>query len=163
MNRSVSCGGHGRLVKALWLLALLAALPGLGYAQQSRPEWIEDSSTGCRVWNPFPQLDETIQWSGPCVDGFAHGRGTVRWFISGKLFETDDGEFRRGKLNGHAVLVFTNGARFEGTFEENQPHGQGTLRTEVGEVFSGQWTYGCFADGSRRKAFGVSPEACEFH
>lgn len=163
MTRSVSRDSHGRLAKALLLLTLFAALPGLGYAQQRSPEWLTDSSTGCRVWNPFPQFDETVMWKGPCVDGFVHGRGTLRWFISGKLFGTDEGEFRRGKLNGFGVLAFTNGMRFEGNFEDHQPHGQGTLRTEDGQVYSGQWSHGCFLDGNRKKAFGVAPEDCEFH
>jgi hypothetical protein len=163
MTRSVSCDSHGRLAKGLVLLALLAVLPGLGYAQQRTAEWLADSSTGCRVWNPFPQFDESITWKGPCVDGFAHGRGPLRWFISGKLFGTDEGEFRRGKLHGFARLAFTNGMRFEGNFEDHEPNGQGTLRTENGEVYSGHWSYGCFRDGNRTKAFGVTPDTCEFH
>jgi hypothetical protein len=163
MIRSVSRDSHDCLAKTVLLLALLAVLPGLGYAQQNPPGWVADPSTGCRVWNPFPLPDETIQWEGSCVDGFAHGRGTLRWFESGNLMETDSGELRRGKLNGFAVLAFTNGARFEGNFDDHQPNGQGTLRTEDGEVYSGQWSYGCFRDGNRTRAFGTSQESCEFH
>jgi hypothetical protein len=162
MIRSVACNSHGGLAKALLLLVSLAVLPGLGYAQRMSPEWLADPSTGCRIWNPFPLPDETIKWDGACVDGFAHGRGTVRWFESGKLMATDQGEFRRGKLNGFAVLVYSDGMRFEGNFEDHLPHGQGTLRTKTGEVFSGQWSYGCFRDGRRTKAFGITPESCVF-
>jgi hypothetical protein len=163
MTRSIPCDRRGRRAKALLLLSLIAVVPALGYAQQRQPEWISDVTTGCRVWNPMPQADETITWSGPCVDGFAHGRGTLRWFEAGRLVATDEGEFRRGKLNGFAVLAFTNGMRFEGNFEEHQPHGRGTLRTENGEVYSGEWSYGCLRDGNVTKAFGVTQEACEFH
>ena len=37
--------------------------------------WLSDSSVGCQVWNPHQQLDETVQWSGACANGFAQGRG----------------------------------------------------------------------------------------
>jgi MORN repeat protein len=162
MIRSPSCKTNGYLSKTLLLLALLAVLPGLGYAQQSEPGWLADSA-GCRVWNPFPNPDESIKWEGGCVDGFAHGRGRMLWFESGQLMETDEGEYKNGKLNGFAVLVFTDGQRFEGNFVDHLPHGQGTLRTSDGQTFSGQWSYGCFRDGNQTKAFGTTLDSCEFH
>ncbi len=97
------------------------------------------------------------------MDGLAHGRGRLRWFLDGRPFEADEGEYQKGKLNGYAVLVFTDGQRFEGNFADQLPHGQGTLRTSDGKVFSGQWSYGCFRDGSRVMAFGTTLQSCEFH
>jgi hypothetical protein len=160
MIGSASCHAGGCLWKGLFLLTLLAVLSGAGYAQAG---WIADSSTGCRVWNPFPTFDESIKWEGPCVDGLVHGRGRLLWYSSGRLIETDQGEFIKGKLNGFAVLVFTDGQRFEGNFVDQLPHGQGTLRTADGQVYSGQWSYGCFRDGSRQQAFGTTLQSCEFH
>jgi hypothetical protein len=160
MIRSSSpCVTSGYLVKALLLLSLVAALSGVSYAQSG---WIADSATGCRVWNPFPTPDESIKWEGPCVEGLAHGRGRLHWYSGGQLIETDQGEYIKGKLNGYAVLIFTDGQRFEGNFVDQLPHGQGTLRTAQGEVFSGQWSYGCFRDGRRQQAFGTSLQSCEF-
>jgi len=151
---------HGGMVKWLLGLGLVLAFAVPGYVQQPQSEWIADASTGCRVWNSYPQPDETIRWDGPCVNGFAHGRGMLRWFSAGRLTETGDGEFRNGKMNGYVVVMNTNGLRFEGNFVEQRPHGQGTLRTPSGEVYSGQWTYGCFDDGRRQYAFLTTMEAC---
>ena len=34
--------------------------------------WMEISNQpGCYLWNPFPQDDETVSWSGDCSEGFA--------------------------------------------------------------------------------------------
>jgi len=94
---------------------------------------------------------------------FAHGRGTLRWYSAGKLLETDQGEFKDGRLNGFAVLTFTSGRKFEGNFVDQKPQGQGTLSEANGEVYSGQWSQGCFNDRGRQATFNTSKQACGFN
>ena len=145
----------------LCLLALCLGASVAAHAQEAPPGWIADPRTGCRAWNNYPQEDERITWDGPCVNGMAHGRGVLRWFIDDDNYETAEGEFREGKLNGRAVVTHESGT-FEGEFRDNRPNGEGTLRTVDGEVFSGTWKDGCFDQDGRRSSFFSSPEECGF-
>jgi hypothetical protein len=138
------------------LMTLAAALPA--HAQAG---WMADRQSGCRVWNPNPEPDEHIEWKGPCAEGFAEGKGTLRWFSKGKPYETDEGEFRKGKLNGFATLTWSNGRHFEGLWRDQKPNGKGTLTLPNGEVFSGDWQNGCFTQGSRHATQNASARDCQ--
>ncbi len=70
---------------------------GLLVACQSVPEdgqWIEYDLAGCLVWSGKPIPGETASWVGPCVDGKAHGTGTVTWNYR------KDGEDRTDRYTG---------------------------------------------------------------
>ena len=77
----------------------------------------------------------------------------------GGEYETDQGEYRGGKLNGHAVVT-TRGMRFEGEFRDNYPDGSGSLRVE-GDTFAGIWSKGCFYEKGKRAEFFTHLDACE--
>lgn len=143
------------LAAALFLTAGLSS----GFARE--PGWIVDARSGCRVWNPIPAVDDRITWDGPCVGGYAQGHGTLRWYSGDKHYETDVGEFKTGKLNGHAVLEFTNHSRFEGEFKDQRPNGQGTWRTPTGKVISGNWSHGCLRVRDQWVTYNAKPEECE--
>ena len=78
------------------------------------PDWITTTNKPCKVWNPEPQPDESVTWSGPCKDGFASGRGLLLWTENGKPDVVFDGEYANGKRNGHGVLITADGKRVEG-------------------------------------------------
>lgn len=46
-----------------------------------------DPATGCKVWNPNPQPNETFTWTGTCKEGFLSGAGVFEWRVDGKLAE----------------------------------------------------------------------------
>jgi hypothetical protein len=131
-------------------------------AQTRQPGWTVDAQSGCRVWNPSPEPEDSIKWQGPCVNGFADGKGVLRWYSIGNHYETDEGEFREGKLNGFAILTWTSGRRFEGMWRDQKPNGQGTLRTSDGEVYTGEWRNGCFKQGSRLAVQDATMQECGF-
>ena len=131
-------------------------------AQEANSRWIVDARSGCRLWSLSPTLDERIEWSGACVDGYGQGRGTLKWYVRGAFVEADDGVFVKGMLNGQATLTFADGERFNGEFRGHLPNGRGTLRAADGQIYSGAWTDGCFDDGKRRISFGVRLSACKF-
>jgi MORN repeat protein len=80
----------------------------------SPPDWITTSNRPCKVWNPEPQPDESVTWSGECQDGFASGKGVLRWTVNGQLDVIFVGEYENGKRNGHGVLITADGDRIEG-------------------------------------------------
>jgi len=143
-------------------------------------DFIADASTGCRIYNPKPSPGEAASWSGACTDGLAEGKGTVRWLKGGTVIETDEGEWRAGHQIGEAVQVWATGRyrgevrdglpeghgvlvlgdmRYEGEFSGGRPDGAGTLSDAKG-AYTGHWAAGCFNDGKRRAAIGVSLASC---
>jgi hypothetical protein len=150
----------------------------VGLAAQAG-DWVTDAKSGCQIWNPSPQLEESVTWSGSCVQGHAEGKGVVQWLKSAVPFETDEGEWHSGRQagngkqswpngryegeltegepNGRGVLTIQN-LRYEGEFRNGKPNGLGTLR--VGnESVSGDWKDGCL-QGSRKASIGVPLSAC---
>jgi len=150
------------MTRRLALVLVLTLACGAAAVAQQRPSgWITDPQTGCRAWNSAPGVDETITWDGPCTDGYVDGKGVLRWFSKGVLTETDDGDFKKGKLDGHVVMTAPPDFRFEGQFRDHLPNGPGTMHDADGQVYSGQWVDGCFNENGRRKAFGVGA-SCDF-
>jgi hypothetical protein len=169
---NVSQFGRATVLSTVLLgLSVVPAWPG---------DWAIDTSTSCRVWNPHPQLNETIKWSGACVNGYGQGLGSVRWFRNNLPFETDEGEWREGYQIGKGTQVWPSGryegefkesepngrgifvlqaSRYEGEFRNGKPNGAGTLTTPEGS-FQGNWTDGCLQTGEKKAAFGVPTSAC---
>jgi MORN repeat len=166
-----------RCVEAI-VVVLLAGVAVQDTAQAGG--WITDMSVGCKVWNPNPQPNESLHWSGACANGLAQGRGAAQWFRNNLPFETDEGEWRAGRQAGYGTQVWPSGrydgdlvdgephgqgvmiaqgTRYEGEFRNGRPNGAGTLTDGRGS-FSGAWTNGCFRDGSRKASFGVPQSAC---
>jgi len=165
-RRSVGAG--------LLLACFLAAVPG-AYAG----EWLADAKTGCQVWDPNPQLDESVAWSGGCSNGHADGFGTVQWLQRNVSIETDKGEWRDGRQvskgiqnwpigryegeladglpNGEGVLTFEK-FRYEGQFRDGKPNGVGSL-IEGSETVQGTWKDGCL-QGQRKASIGIPLSAC---
>jgi hypothetical protein len=79
-----------------------------------RPDWITVTNQPCKVWNPAPQPNESVTWSGECMDGYASGEGVLRWEVDGKLDATYEGRYANGKRHGHGVLILADGRRIEG-------------------------------------------------
>jgi hypothetical protein len=114
--------------------------------------WIFDTAAGCKVWNPHPQPNETIRWSGACANGMAQGRGAAQWFRGNLPFESDEGEWREGRsaCRGHWVRprrVRRHSAR-------------SASLVNVSGTFRGTWKDGCLRDSKQKAAFGVPLSAC---
>jgi hypothetical protein len=160
--------------------AFTLLLAGAIAASAQAGGWIADAAAGCQVWNPHPQPNETIRWTGACANGFAQGRGAAQWFRSNLPFESDEGEWRAGRQIGYGSQVWPSGRydgelvdgephgrgvlilqslRYEGEFRNGKPNGTGTL-TKGSETLRGAWTDGCLRDGTRKTSFGVPLSAC---
>jgi hypothetical protein len=84
------------------------------------PGWITTSNKPCKVWNPEPQPNESVTWSGPCKDGYASGKGILFWTENGKPDVEFDGEYANGKRNGHGVIISPDGERIEGDWVDDK-------------------------------------------
>ena len=101
--------------------------------------WMEISNhPGCYLWNPFPQDDETVAWSGECSEGLAQGRGETTWYENDVVSETDIGPRLGGKSEGFWIISYPDGTRSEGTFADGQSHGIWTYFDENGSELGTQ-------------------------
>ncbi len=110
-------------IVAVALVAL--ALPALAQADNPRnnpapPDWITATNQPCKIWNPSPQPNESVTWSGPCEDGYASGEGVLHWTVNGKPDADFEGTYRHGKRNGHGVLRTPDGTRIEGAWVDDK-------------------------------------------
>ena len=158
---------------ALSVSIAVAALPAYAGA------WVVDGESGCQVWDPNPQLEESVKWSGSCASGRAEGPGTVQWSKADIPYETDEGEWHDGRQvshgkqswgtgnyngelansepNGHGILTVQE-LRYEGKFHNGKPNGFGTL-TAGSDSVRGTWKDGCL-QGPRKASIGVPLSAC---
>ncbi len=105
-----------------WILAEQVAL-----AEEGRWQALENNPA-CVVWNPNPQEQETVTWSGACANGKVQGRGTQVWrFVEdGEWKESRyEGGMKDGKFHGRGVYVWANGDRYEGDYKNGKEHGRG--------------------------------------
>ena len=117
----------------------LAVLPRDG--KQGLSGWMATRER-CYVWNAVPQFNESVSWSGGCVNGLAQGTGTLQWFTDGKLAQVYEGGVKEGKLNGQGTNTFPSGESYAGGYKDGLPHGSGTFtgtdgRKYIGELNSG--------------------------
>jgi hypothetical protein len=119
------------MLSRLSLLTLIAFTCPVA-AQTPQPGWIADARTGCRVWNPSPQPNETISWTGGCSNGIAQGRGVLQWLKDGKPNERYEGEYRDGKQNGRGVYTSADGSRCECEYRDDKKDGRGVLTDKNG-------------------------------
>jgi MORN repeat len=171
MNTSV---GSVLFASVLWLS--LSA----GYAQPHSGDFVADAKSGCKVWNPHPQPNETVNWSGGCVNGLAQGSGNLQWLRNDKPYEKDEGEWNEGRQSGRGTQDWSSGrydgdlldgephgrgvltlqsARYEGEFRNGKPQGNGTV-TNLEGVFKGKWKEGCLVGDKRKISFAVPSSTC---
>ena len=133
---------------------------------------------GCHVWlwNPRPS-QESITWSGDCVDGKVSGKGESvsryqrdgEWetfvaegtFRDGKLTADPmrysvadthyEGQIRDGKRHGRGILELADGRRYVGTFRNDKFHGRGVYTWPSGERYEGEWVNGKYHGGGELK------------
>lgn len=153
---------------SLLFASLVVALPAT--AQEEQTATIRDQN-GCKIYNPNPQGEETVKWSGGCRDGFADGKGVLEWFVSGQLEERYEGTLARGWAegvgtftsrqgvryqgqwkkslqDGKGVSQSADGSRYDGEWRAGKPHGRGTYRSPDGETIEGDWENGELKAGS---------------
>ncbi len=128
-----------KLVSTIVAAILLSA--AAGHAQDGQTPTIADTN-GCKVYNPMPQENESIKWSGECRGGFADGNGVLDWYIGDQLEERYDGELKMGWADGEGTYVSRRGVRYKGTWKNSLQDGRGTIQNADGSVYQGEWKEG---------------------
>ena len=147
---------HRLAIAAIAGLTCLLSAPA--FAQQTIDP---QGKPQCRVMNPEPAPHEWITWSGPCKDGYAHGRGVLEWLANGELKSYYSGDmakgiehgqgyyknrfgieysggFKNGKYDGKGTLLNFDG-RYEGKWKDGRRHGTGTMTFTLGGSYRGGW------------------------
>ena len=119
------------------LEACKVALTPLCTGRKGPACWMEATNVpGCHVWNPNPQPEETVSWSGKCADGKASGRGRMTWRFrkDGAWANTwDEGPYADGKIHdGHWVAKYSGGAVWEGPWSDGEFEGLWVRRGSQG-------------------------------
>ena len=110
--------------------------------------WMEVTNhSGCYIWNPNPQPEETVTWSGGCVDGRVSGKGRATWrFREDGRWKSSWNEesYLEGKPsgNGHVVHQNSAGHEFEGPQVNGKAHGHWVERYADGQVWEGPYVNG---------------------
>ena len=66
-----------------------------------KPEVI--TQEGCLVYSPSLLPNETISWSGECVEGEIAGQGELTWYLNGEPTGVYRGEFQEGKPSKRGI------------------------------------------------------------
>lgn len=103
------------------VIALISSNAVAKTGAPAAPGWITAANRPCKIWNPAPQPNETVTWSGRCKDGFASGKGVLHWTENGKPDVEFDGEYANGKRNGFGVIITPDGQHTEGDWTNDEP------------------------------------------
>jgi len=95
-------------------------------AQESTARF-STTQTGCKVWNPQPASNETVYWSGDCVNGYGEGKGIIVYGVvknSRAELSMSDTNLKNGKQHGYGIAHFSSGSKSKryyqnGTFIRN--------------------------------------------
>ena len=106
------------------------------------PCWIALAThPGCYTWNPNPQQNEIVRWSGQCSDGRPDGLGTLDWIHDGG-WQTSTGTFRRGRSHGHWTNRDFDGSSSEGPYVDGERHGTWVFRFADGTAVIREFVHG---------------------
>lgn len=107
--------------------------------------WAIATGKPCRLWNPGPQLGETVTWSGRCKDGKASGEGRAVW-ATARGEETYEGQYHDGRKHGRGKALWLDGRSHEGEWRHGKEHGKGAFIATDGTRYEGVWQDGRIPD-----------------
>lgn len=100
----------------------------------------------CRVWVPHDTPAIEADWQGDCLNGLAHGIGTLTRTSQADADDEEsyayEGNWKNGKLDGKGLFTSSEGDRYEGQFKEGRKDGQGTYHWATGARYEGEWKAG---------------------
>ncbi len=105
--------------------------------------WMVEKDGECKVFTSYNHLNRNFEWSGDCLDGFAHGQGELIVFDGNRKYFRFEGTLTKGKSEGPGKLFFyLDGDTYEGTFKNHQLHGYGHFYNDDGDHYEGYFEKG---------------------
>ena len=101
-------------------------------------EYITDVN-GTLIWNPSPSPNETAEWEGSVINGYAEGEGVLKWLWDGKCVSVYKGSMKAGKPEGLGRYEFADGDLYEGQWQNGLRHGHGKHVFKDQRVWEGLW------------------------
>ena len=129
---------------------------GHGVRVNASGRYVGDFEDGLFEGNGTYVGSDGMRYDGEWKGGNFDGQGKLS-FPSGVRYE---GHFRANTFNGFGSLILPGGGRYDGEYELNTPHGSGIYRSADGSIYAGQWSHGCFRQGSETAHLGVPAEDC---
>ena len=117
--------------------------------------WFPTDRPNCMLWNSTPMIDESVEWSGACESGKAHGKGWQKWrfLVDGKVvFRLIKGKLEYGYPVGETSIMYENKSMYIGELNrDGNRHGSGTYIFSDGKKLIGQWENGEYIDNKLKK------------
>ena len=108
------------------------------------PCWLEITNRpGCYVWNPNPQREETVTWTGACSGSLGQGAGSLTWVHPEGQQVATGGTLRDGRMEGTWTVT------------EQQPDGRISQVFEVTLADGGGQTPGASAEPAAARIIGA--------
>ncbi|MGI9525427.1 MAG: peptidoglycan-binding protein [Hyphomicrobiaceae bacterium] len=108
---------------------------------RTKSQWYRVEGKNCTIWNPYPQAQEMVTWSGSCQDGKTSGQGDRTWTHVANSIRVFDGRYSgqdaSGRRNGKGVFTTARGYRYEGRWKDGELSGQGVLTWPDGSKYKG--------------------------
>jgi hypothetical protein len=106
------------------------------------------SKSGCKLWDPSPEENEAVEWSGDCKDGFSNGPGSETWFKGEVRGNVVEGNAISGKMAGEVTAHYINGDVYIGNLSpyDGNRDGHGVMNYSNGSKYDGNWSHG-FREG----------------
>jgi hypothetical protein len=127
---------------ALLIPVLLAGLVAVAPARGDEEVPTITDQSGCRIYNPNPQPNETVKWNGECKSGYADGEGVLEWSVDGRLEERYEGSMRNGWAEGSGTFTSRQGMRYKGDWKRSLQEGKGVSQSADGSSYEGEWHAG---------------------
>ena len=129
------------MYKLLVILSFITSLICLStHSWALEAKWFATDKINCFVWNPQPQPQETVTWSGECSNGKVNGVGILSWSNGDKYI----GEYQDGNMHGQGTYAWENKDQYTGEWQNNNFHGKGTFTYGDGDKYVGKYKDGKF-------------------
>ena len=127
-----------KLYVTLSFLISLICVSSQSWALEAK--WFPTDKINCLVWNPEPQPQETVTWSGECSNGKVNGVGILSWSNGDKYI----GEYQDGNMHGQVTYAWEKKDQYTGEWQNNNFHGKGTFTYGDGDKYIGKYKDGKF-------------------
>ena len=124
-------------LKILIFLCISLSFQSFAKDNKKLPGFIKDKN-GCMYFTS-DTVGKSVEWSGECKDGFAHGNGNLKVFKNKKYLYGGHVNLAIGKMEGEAEIIEGDGGKYVGNVVSGKYSGKGIYTSKTGYKFEGIW------------------------